>query len=172
MKNCSVVQTAKACSHAAELSVCGRKRHRRRRGHRRLLNVHRQLQERVNMNAATTAITQLYQLTGSDFDNRFLVMTTNIKRQLLEDFILAPKVIHSDVEQLLGDLSAAVIQTQKTACLSADISEEQKRDFENRIDNCLAGAIIVIRDCFAVSGDRASADFQLETAKRLGIPVA
>ena len=121
------------------------------------------------MNPAATAVTNLYRRIGDDFARRFVVLATNVKRQLLEAFITAPNLIHSDPEELLGDLSAGLIQVQKAACLEAEITEEQKQDFENRLDSTLAEAIIIIRDCFSRFGDRTLPAFQLETAKRLGI---
>lgn len=117
---------------------------------------------------ASTAITELYQLDGEDFDRRFNVMALNIKRQLLEDFITSPL---TDSESTLQALSAALIETQKTACHSANISPEQTTDFETRIDNCLADAVIVIRDQHAKYGDTMLPEFQLEAARQLGIPV-
>ena len=123
------------------------------------------------MNRATTAITDLYRLAGDAFAQRFAILTTNLKRQLLEEFIKAPSFIHSGVEELLNTLSASIIHTQETACHGAEITDEQKQGFENRLDNALAEAIIVIRDSFSTFGNRALPAFQLETAKKLGIPL-
>jgi predicted HicB family RNase H-like nuclease len=121
---------------------------------------------------AADAITRLYRLTGEDFDHRFAVMSANIKRQLLEEFVAAPAFVADDVDDLLGNLSGALIRVQKTACRDADIAEDQKQDFENRIDHCLADAVITIRNCFEVFGDRTFVDFQLKAAKQLGLPIA
>jgi hypothetical protein len=123
------------------------------------------------MNPAANAITALYRLEGDAFDQRFTIIATNIGRQLLEDFVRAP-AIHSDVEELLGDLSAAVIQTQKVACRDANITEEQKRDFADRLDQYQADAVIAIRDSYETYQERSSVQFQLEAARRLGLPVA
>jgi len=122
--------------------------------------------------SASAAIETLYALTGTAFDQRLHTILTNVKRQLLEDFVGAPSAIHEDVEELLGDVSAAIIEVQKTGCRDANITADQKQDFENRLDSEVADAIIIIRDSFATFRDRASVDFQLETARQLGIPVA
>lgn len=123
------------------------------------------------MAPAANAVAALYRLEGDAFNQRFTIMTTNIRRQLLEDFVRAP-AIHDDVEELLGDLSAAIIQTQKTACRDASITEEQKRDFADRLDSSQADAIIAIRDSYDMFRERSSVAFQLEAARRLGLPVA
>jgi hypothetical protein len=123
------------------------------------------------MNATGDAITALYGLKGDAFDHRFAIMTTNAKRQLLEDFVRAP-AIHGDVEELLGDLSAALIQTQKTACGRANITEDQGCDFADRLDGSHADAVIAIRNSYAMFPDRSSIEFQLEAARRLGLQIA
>lgn len=124
------------------------------------------------MATAADAITRLYQLNQQEFTDRFGIMAANIKGRLLEDFVRAPGFVATDVEDLLGMLSSAVVATQKTGCSAADITDEQRIDFETRIDNCLADAVIVIRDSFLRFGERTSREFQLETARQLGIPVA
>ena len=122
------------------------------------------------MNQAAEAITKLYSMTGSEFDRRIAIMETNIKARLLEDFVVAPEGIHTSIDELLGDLSACVIQVQKTACRESKITDEEKLDFECRIDNCLADAINAIRQGFTRFGNRNGVEFQLETARKLGIP--
>lgn len=123
------------------------------------------------MNSAANTITALYRLEGDAFDQRFTVIATNIGRQLLEDFVRAPAA-YSDVEELLGDLSAAIIQTQKTACRDANVTEEQKRDFADRLDKRQADAIIAIRESYEKHQERSSVQFQLEAARKLGLPIA
>lgn len=123
------------------------------------------------MKSPSQAIEALYTLSGSDFDARFKVLTTNMKARLLEDFVAAPDWTHDDVEDLLANLSSANVQAQKLACQSSAITAEQKVDFETRLDNEIADAIIGIRDNYEAFGERSSVEFQLDTAKKLGIPV-
>jgi hypothetical protein len=123
------------------------------------------------VNPAAVAIANLYALTGSEFDRRLMVMATNIKGRLLEEVVRTPGGLHTDIEDLLGDLSAAIIETQKTACEAAKISDEQKQNFEDHVDNVVAEAIIIIRDAIDKHKSRTSVAFQMEAAQRLGVPV-
>lgn len=124
------------------------------------------------MTPAAEAIARLYRMNQPEFDDRFGIMAANIKARFLEDFRSTPGFVVSDLDDLLGMLSSAVIATQKAGGSAADISDEQKIDFETRIDHCLADAVIVVRDSFLEFGERESVEFQMETAGRLGIPVA
>ena len=120
----------------------------------------------------TAAVTNLYRSSGEELNRRFYVMSTNLKRQILVEFISAPDILAGDIEQLLGDQSATLIVAQKIACHRAAITAEQKQDFEDRIDNCLAETIDTIRQSHEEFGDRTSPEFQLAAAKKLGLPIA
>jgi hypothetical protein len=96
------------------------------------------------MNPSVEAIQKLYQLKGADFDRRLGVMATNLKARTLESFVKAPAA-HNDVEQVLGDLSAGLIETQKKACAEAKLTADQNKAFERWVDDIAAEAIMAIR---------------------------
>jgi len=123
------------------------------------------------MNRAALAITQLYNTTDNEFDNRFHIMMTNLRRKLLETFRDASVDLQLDSDAILNNQSSALIHIQMSACAAADITEDQSQDFGLRLENNLADAIIILQRCFALFGERTSAAFQLEAASLLGLPV-
>ncbi len=64
-----------------------------------------------------------------------------------------------------------LIQAQKTAVAQTNLSGVQKDDFESRLDNVLADAINKIRISHGIFRERSSTTFQLDVARRLGVPV-
>ncbi len=121
---------------------------------------------------ASLAITQLYNSSANEFARRLNLMTTNMRRALLEDFRDTPNSLMLDTEEILSTLSSTAIKSQVQAADLADITNEQRQDFGLRLENNLADAITVLRDCFATFGDRTSIAFQLEAASLLDVPVS
>jgi|GEM_PF-6730165 len=122
-------------------------------------------------NPAATAVAHLYQLSGAAFDQRFAIMAINIRRELLEHVVNTPAELHADTEDLLSDMSSGLIRVQVAACRAACLTEGQELDFETRLDNCLAEAVDIVRQCIDNYGEHRSPAFQQETAAQLGIPV-
>lgn len=120
------------------------------------------------MNPAALSVTELYRLQGQAFEDRFRIKATNVHRFLLEEFIRAP---FSDPDDSLETQGRILVVAQKGIAAGANLTEQQADDFESRMDDVVADAIIVIRRCLEQFPDRDSADFQLEAARRLGIPV-
>ncbi len=115
---------------------------------------------------------EIYRLTGPAFDARMEIMRQNIQARMLESFCQADGVTHPTPGDAVNDLTRGVIEVQRSQCRSARISDEQKQDFENRIDNWAADAVLAIEKCLEVHTDHQSVEFQLAVARRLGLQVA
>ncbi len=115
-------------------------------------------------------ITELYKLTGSDFDDKLYVIITNSRKQLLADFLRND--FDDNPSDLLATLSAAVIAAQKLMCKNANLSEKQQYDFESRIDNSLADATLIIDAVYAKCPSVTSREFLREVTTQLDIPVS
>ncbi len=120
------------------------------------------------MKFASNAVTNMYRLDAPQFSDRVRTMELNVKRQLLEEFVREP----GPSDTVLARQSAVIIQAQKGICHDAEITNDQKQDFESRIDRWIANAIITIRRVLTDFPDPRSASFQLEATKQLGLPVA
>lgn len=54
----------------------------------------------------------------------------------------------------------------------ANLTEEQSIDFETKLDNWAADAVLVIRDLYQEPDNRFDAGFQVTDAQRLGLHIA
>ncbi len=111
----------------------------------------------------------MYQLEGQEFEERFRVKSTNVRRTLLEEFVRAP---FDDADANLETQGRLLVVAQKQIADGANLTDEQAGDFASRMDDAVADAIVLIRRCIDEFPDRNTAEFQLEAARRLGIPVA
>lgn len=110
----------------------------------------------------------MYRLEGEAFEHRFLIMATNLRRIILEDVVRAP---FPDVDEHLETLGRTLVVGQMQIVAEAGLTPEQAADFESRLDNVVAGAIVTIQRCLEQHPNRQSVEFQLEAAMRLDIPV-
>lgn len=121
------------------------------------------------MKPASLSIAELYRLQGQAFGERFRVKAINVRRTLLEDFVRAP---FGAIDDDLETIARGIVVLQKKIAAGANLTDEQTEDFASRLDDVVADAIVVIRRCVEKFKDRHAPEFQLEAAKRLGIPVA
>ena len=121
------------------------------------------------MNPESHSISEMYRLQGQAFEERFRVKTTNMRRALLEEFILTP---FRDADENLETQGRLLVVAQKKIAVDANLTDVQAEDFAFRMDHVVADAIVVIRRCMEEFPDRNTAAFQFEVARRLGIPVA
>ena len=119
------------------------------------------------MDPAAESISAMYQLQGNAFEERFRIKAGNICRSLLEGLVCDP--LSDDNLDTQGRI---FVVAQKRIAAAAGLTADQTEDFASRLDNVVANAIVVIRRCLTKFPDRRSVEFQLEAAKRLGIPVA
>lgn len=117
--------------------------------------------------AASVSIAEMYSLRGEAFEVRFRIKMTNIQRALLEEMVRDP--FSCDNLDTQGRL---LVVTQKRLAAAANLTGDQAEDFASRLDNVVAETIVVIRRCLEEFPDNGSVNFQLQAAKRLGIPVA
>ena len=122
------------------------------------------------MTAASDAITSLYTLPAADFDRRLQIMLTNLRRIFVEELRDAPDTLQLDQDGLLAFLTGGAVASHLQSSQLADITEEQKEDFQLRLDRNLAEAVLVVQRCLAIIPDSASAAFQREIAAELGVP--
>src|SRR5262245_7587824 len=111
----------------------------------------------------------MYRLSGEAFEERFLVMTTNLRRMILEDVVRAP---FHEVNEHLEVLGRTLVIGQIEIGAEAQLSPDQAADFESRLDDIVAEAIVTIQGCLDEYPNRQSVEFQFEAATRLGIPIA
>jgi hypothetical protein len=121
------------------------------------------------MNPASQSISEMYQLQGQSFEERFRVKATNVRRALLEEFINAPI---NDADENLETQGRLFVVAQKQIAAGANLTHAQAEEFASRMDHVVADAIVVIRRCVEEYPDRKAADFQSKAARSLGIPVA
>ncbi len=121
------------------------------------------------MNSAAASIFEMYRLQGQAFEDQFRVKSINIRRSLLEEFIGAPV---SDADANLETQGRLLVLAQREIGAAANLTTEQEEDFASRLDDVVADAIVKIRRCLEQFPDRYSTKFQLDAARRLGIPVA
>jgi hypothetical protein len=115
---------------------------------------------------------EINRLTGPAFDARMEIMRQNLQGRMVEMFCRAGWTTHPTPRDAMNDLTRGLIEVQRSQCRSARISEEQRQDFENRIDNWAADAVLAIEECLVHHPNHQSVEFQLAVARRLGLQVA
>ena len=121
------------------------------------------------MSQASEKITELYTLSQNDFEQQLRVRVINLRRQLLTDLLTSPG---DEPQTILAEVSRLFVVAQKQISQDANITEEQRTDFESRTDNLVADAVVTIERCIQENADWRSPEFQIDCATRLEIPIA
>ena len=125
---------------------------------------------RKNMHNAANAITRLYNLTGTAFDQQLLIITTNMRHTLLRELCDTSATSKIDRETFTQYLINIAIKSHVQSSESATITPDQKQDFQLHLDRDLAATILIIEHCLVDHPELASVDFQLAAVAALGIP--
>jgi hypothetical protein len=88
------------------------------------------------------AICNLYRLTGDEFDRRFAIMRINLQCRLLEAIASFPM---NDIDDAINSGTKPLIDAQVQGARHARLTEEQRLDFESRIDNLAADVVQTVR---------------------------
>lgn len=115
---------------------------------------------------------EIYRLTKPAFDASMEIMRQNFQGRMVESFCLAGWATHPTPRDAINDLTRGMIEVQKSQSQSSWLSEVQKQDFEIRIDNWAADAVLAIEECLDRNTDHQSVEFQRAVARRLGLQVA
>ena len=121
------------------------------------------------MSAASDSISEMYELQGQAFEERFLVKATNLRRMILEEVVRGGPF--TDLDSHLETLGRTLVVGQMRIAADAQLIPEQASDFETRLDNVVADGIVTIQRCLEAHPDHQSVEFQFEAARRLGIPM-
>jgi hypothetical protein len=110
----------------------------------------------------------MYQLSGDAFDEQFRIKSVNIRRSILEEMLRDPS---NDPEATLDTNARLLVIAQRQIANDAQLTSDQIDDFEHRMDNLIAEAVLTIKDCIEQFTDWRSAACQIECARRLEVPV-
>ena len=113
-------------------------------------------------------ISNLYRLNGGEFDRRFAIMRTNLQIRLLEAIADFPM---NDIDDAIDSATKPLIDAQVQSARRARLTEEQRLDFESRIDKLAADVVLTVRqviDSGTPFSDRLS--LRLRAARALGLP--